>query len=82
MNSIVPGNYSADNTPIPYALAEDQLVPVYEFNTTNNMPPLDDYNRVFPGNVLNSSHQMFTQCWNQTDDSAYTKVQICEGLPP
>ncbi|KAL3133728.1 hypothetical protein ABBQ32_008218 [Trebouxia sp. C0010 RCD-2024] len=67
INSIVPGNYSSDNTPIPYATAKDQLEPVYELETYGNTPPVDDYNRVFSGNVLNATRQLFTQCWNQTD---------------
>ena len=67
INSIVPGNYSSDNTPVPYAIAKNQLEPVYALETYSNSPPVDDYNRPFPGNVLNATRQLFTQCWNQTD---------------
>ena len=69
MNSIVPGNYSSDSIPVPYQIGKDQLIPVYDFPTISNTPPLDDYGRIFPGNVLNATQQMFTQCWNQTQDS-------------
>ena len=67
VNSIVPGNYSSRSVPTPYAIAGGQLRPVYAFDTISGGPPLDDYNRTFPGNVLNATHQLFTQCWNQTD---------------
>lgn len=67
VNSIVPGNYSSRSVPTPYAIADGQLRPVYAFDTISGGPPLDDYNRTFPGNVLNATHQLFTQCWNQTD---------------
>lgn len=68
MNAIVPGNYSSNNTPVPYAIAENQLKPVYDLETYGSGPPVDGYNRTFPGNVLNATNQLFTQCWNQTDD--------------
>lgn len=69
VNNVVPGNYSADvdHRPIPYAIQDGQLKPVYAFDTINGTPSLDDYNRPFPGNVLNGTKQLFTQCWNETD---------------
>ena len=63
VNNIVPSNYSSSNTPIPWAIAQDQLYPFYRVNSS----AVDDYNRAFPGNVLNATDQLFTQCWNQTD---------------
>ena len=66
MNNIVPSNYSADNVPNPvfYNIGFIQ-------NTISGEPPVDDYNRTFPGNVLNATHQLFTQCWNQTDSQVW-----------
>ena len=52
-------------------IADGQLKPVYLFQTNSGQPPVDDYNRPFPGNVLNGTNQMFTQCWNETD------AQVC-----
>lgn len=75
----MPGNYSSDNTPIPYATAKDQLEPVYELETYGNTPPVDDYNRVFSGNVLNATRQLFTQCWNQTDAKVW--LLLVNGHP-
>ena len=69
VNNIVPGNYSTDDVagPVPYRIAPGQLKPVYDVDTINGAPPEDDYRRVFPGNVLNATDQLFTQCWNSTD---------------
>ena len=74
VNNIVPSNYSSNNTPVPWgivpvpsAAARDQLDPLYTHETYSSDPAVDDYNRTFPGNVLNATNQLFTQCWNQTD---------------
>lgn len=69
MNNVVPGNYSTDRVsiPVPYKIGPGQLKPVFQFDTINDEPPVDDYNRTFPGNVLNATDQLFTQCWNETD---------------
>lgn len=47
MNSIVPGNYSSNNTAVPWAIAQDQLTPLYKYNTS----VVDDYNRTFPAHL-------------------------------
>ena len=67
MNSIVPGNYSSNNTPIPYEIANGQLTPPYELQTVSGVLPVDDYNRTFPGNFLNATNRLFTQCWTEMD---------------
>lgn len=80
VNSVVPSNYSSDNIPIPYNISANQLTPVYAFATYNNSPPLDDYGRPFPGNVLAASNTMFTQCWNQTQDAQVRFATFCQSL--
>ena len=64
---VVAGNYSSGNTLVPYAIAPSELKPVYQFQTVSNEPPADSFGRNFPGNVLNSSQVLFTDCWNATD---------------
>ena len=78
VNSIVPGNYSADSIrrPIPYAIADGQLKPVYAFDTSSGTPPVDGYNRSFPGNVLNSTNLLFAQCWNETDAQVWSLTSL------
>ena len=69
VNSIVPGNYTVDSDgpkPTPYLIEPGQLTPVYDFPTNSPVFPVDGYNRTFPGNVLNTTKMLFTQCWNQT----------------
>lgn len=82
VNNVVPGNYSADRIPmpIPYAIADGQLKPVYLFETNSVQPPVDDLSRPFPGNVLNGTNQMFTQCWNDTDAQVCLLLTSLAGL--
>ena len=84
MNNIVPGNYTLENNvpkPIPDRIEPGQLKPVYDFNTTTGQFPVDGYNRPFPGNVLNATKQLFTQCWNQTvaDEPVRLLLKFLEG---
>ncbi|KAA6418535.1 MAG: hypothetical protein FRX49_11481 [Trebouxia sp. A1-2] len=71
---VVAGNYSSANTLVPYAIAPLELKPVYEFQTKTNEPPPDSFGRMFPGNVLNSSQLLFTDCWNTTDSQGQTSA--------
>ena len=70
---VVAGNYSSGNTLVPYAIAPSELKPVYDFQTVSNEPPADSFGRLFPGNVLNSSQLLFTDCWNTTDSLVWTQ---------
>ena len=70
---VVAGNYSSGNTLVPYAIAPSELEPVYQFQTVSNELPTDSFGRVFPGNVLNSSQLLFTDCWNTTDSLVWTQ---------
>ncbi|DBB17410.1 TPA: hypothetical protein ACH3X3_014441 [Trebouxia sp. C0006] len=71
---VVAGNFSSDNTPVPYRIGPAQSQPPYQFTTFSGQPPLDDFNRSFPGNPLNSSDVVFTQCWNLTDSLRESSV--------
>lgn len=64
---VVWGNYSSAGTLYPYPVSMSDLWPVYKFSTSSGTPPVDDFNRSFPGNILNSSDVLFTQCWNASD---------------
>lgn len=80
MNNVIPGNYSSDGMPIPFTIAE--MKPVYTLDTYSSKPAVDDYNRPFPGNVLDARNQLFTQCWNNTDAQVwplpkYVLDQLC-----
>ena len=75
---VVAGNYSSGNTLVPYAIAPSELKPVYDFRTVSSEPPADSFGRVFPGNVLNSSQVLFTDCWNTTDSPVWTPyLHLC-----
>ncbi|KAL0039953.1 hypothetical protein WJX77_012639 [Trebouxia sp. C0004] len=71
---VVAGNYSSGNTLVPYAIAPSELKPVYQFQTVSNEPPADSFGRIFPGNVLNSSQVLYTDCWNTTDSLGQTSA--------
>ncbi len=71
---VVAGNYSSGNTLIPYAIAPSELKPVYQFQTVSNELPADSFGRIFPGNVLNSSQLLFTDCWNTTDSLVWSTI--------
>lgn len=77
---VVAGNYSSGNTLVPYAIAPSQLEPVYQFQTVSNEPPADSFGRMFPGNVLNSSQLLFTDCWNTTDSLVWTQSLHLYGI--
>ena len=74
------GNYSSGNTLVPYAIAPSELKPVYQFQTVSNEPPADSFGRIFPGNVLNSSQVLFTDCWNTTDSQVWTTSLHLHGV--
>ncbi len=72
------GNLSADGTPISYALSSTQLTAPYQFPLNNpQVFPVDDFNRSFPGNSLDSSNVLYTQCWNDTNSPVNLQDQAC-----
>jgi len=78
---VVAGNFSSDNTPVPYLIGPAQSQPPYQFTTFSGQPPLDDFNRSFPGNSLDSRDVVFTQCWNLTDSLVWLlSVPVLAGL--
>lgn len=64
MSGIIPSN--ASGIPLMLQAAE----PPYGWDHTGSAPLVDDYGRLFPGNTLANSSELFTQCWNATDQPA------------
>ncbi len=78
---VVAGNFSSDNTPVPYLIGPAQSQPPYQFTNFSGQPPLDDFNRSFPGNSLDARDVVFTQCWNLTDSLVWLlSVPVSVGL--
>ena len=65
MTGTVLGNSSG----VPYSL-QDLGGSVYSWDRKISAPFVDDYGRQFPGNILNDSNVLFTQCWNASDQPA------------
>ena len=63
------GTVLGNSSGVPYPL-QDLGGSVYSLNRNTTAPLEDDYGRPFPGNVLNSSNVLFTQCWNASDQPA------------
>lgn len=63
-SGVVPRNTSG----VPYPL-QDANVP-YNWSRVGSAALMDKYSRPFPGNSLAANDEIFTQCWNATDQPA------------
>ena len=72
------GTVLGNSSGVPYSL-QDLGGSVYNWNRNTSAPLVDDYGRQFPGNILNGSDVLFTQCWNASDQPAHqvTAIQTC-----
>ena len=75
------GTVLGNSSGVPYPL-QDLGGSVYNWDRNTSAPLVDDYGRQFPGNVLNGSDVLFTQCWNASDQPAnqVTAIGKCSSL--